>query len=606
MEKLPQSQNGKFAAAVKAEAYAILKSSNETDAPPDDISQFEIRKDGVYFVGGDTKSVLKICGPLRVLAETQTKDGENYGRLLEWTDSKSRVHRWAMPIEMVHSDSNEHIKYLVSRGLELWTGKKTRDKLSLYLATSKPADTVISTNKVGWHQHVFVLPEEMIGKPEKNEKVIFQSVNSSDHRFRTQGKLQDWQTNVARLCAGNSRLVFALSTAFASCLLTPLIENGGGFHFRGPSSLGKSTALLVAGSVWGGEGSAGFTYQWRTTANGLEAIAELHNDSLLCLDELKQCDPKTAGELAYMLANGQGKGRMTKGISVRRSLTWNLLFLSSGELSLPDFIRQGGGRSYGGQEVRMCDIPADAEKGLGLFENLHEFPTAELFAKHLQESAQNYYGTVIRAFLEPISENLGFLKNKWVEFRSAFMEDVVPENATGEVQRVAARFAMVAFGGQLAHELCGWKEDEAWRASKTIFMAWLNSRGTSGQTDAETAIRQVRAFIEAHEGSRFQVETDTVSKVTNRVGYKRRNPVTDETEYLILPENFSNEICKNFDARFVANELARRGYLELPSNEKEVLKSRQLSMKEMKKSVRIDNQPRSVFLLNSKIFESAD
>jgi uncharacterized protein (DUF927 family) len=595
MKTISPSQNGVTAARVKAEAAAL----------PDEISQFEEREDGVYFVG-DKNSVFKICGPLRVLAETQTKDGENYGRLLEWNDSKNRVHRWAMPIELVHSDSNEHIKYLVSRGLELLTGKKTREKLSLYLATTKPAATAISTNKVGWHQHVFVLPEDTIGKLDKNESIIFQSVNSVDHRFRIRGTLQEWQSNVARLCAGNSRLVFAVSTAFAACLLTPLVENGGGFHFRGPSSFGKSTALFAAGSVWGGEGPAGFTYQWRTTANGLEAIAELHNDSLLCLDELKQCDPKTAGELAYMLANGQGKGRMTKGISVRRSLAWNLLFLSSGELSLPDFIRQGGARSYGGQEVRMCDIPADAEKGFGLFENLHEFPTAELLAKRLHENSQNYYGTVIRSFLQFVSANLSSLKNQWVKFRSDFMKDIVPNNSTGEVHRVAARFALVAFGGYLAHEFCGWDKDEAKIASKLVFNAWIDSRGTNGQADAENAVRQVRAFLEAHGNSRFQDledETNKATKIYNQVGYIRKNPVTDETEYLISPTMFSQEICKDFDAKFVANQLAKRGFLELADGKTETLKIRQLTMTEMKKAARIENKPRDMFIVNSKIFE---
>ncbi|WP_457589305.1 DUF927 domain-containing protein, partial [Legionella pneumophila] len=46
---------------------------------------------------------------------------------------------------------------------------------------------------------------------------------------------------------------------------------------------------------------------WRSTTNGLEGLAALHNDGLLILDELSQMDPREAGEAAYLLANGQGK-----------------------------------------------------------------------------------------------------------------------------------------------------------------------------------------------------------------------------------------------------------------------------------------------------------
>ena len=51
---------------------------------------------------------------------------------------------------------------------------------------------------------------------------------------------------VARPCCcdgkGNSRMVFALSVAFAGPLIEPAGEDSGGFHLRGVSSTGKSTA----------------------------------------------------------------------------------------------------------------------------------------------------------------------------------------------------------------------------------------------------------------------------------------------------------------------------------------------------------------------------
>lgn len=180
-----------------------------------------------------------------------------------------------------------------------------------------------------------------------------------------------WQNGVARYASGNSRLVLALSAAFAAPLLYPTSSESGGFHFRGGSSTGKTTALVVGGSVWGGGGVRGFIRTWRATSNGLEGVAAMHCDSLLCLDEMGQVDGREAGQIAYMLANGVGKTRAGRSGEARPAAEWRLIFLSSGELSLGDKIAEDGRgkRVAAGQQVRIIDIAADAGVGIGLFEN---------------------------------------------------------------------------------------------------------------------------------------------------------------------------------------------------------------------------------------------
>jgi putative DNA primase/helicase len=141
-------------------------------------------------------------------------------------------------------------------------------------------------------------------------------------------------------------------------------SESGGIHFFGATSTGKTSALVVGGSVCGGGGKAGFAQTWRTTINGLEATAEAHNDGTLFLDELAQVDPRDAAETAYLLANGQGKARMTRSIAERRKLMWSLLFVSSGELTLAEHASSAGKQVKGGVEVRLINIDADAGKGL--------------------------------------------------------------------------------------------------------------------------------------------------------------------------------------------------------------------------------------------------
>ena len=145
---------------------------------------------------------------------------------------------------------------------------------------------------------------------------------------------------------------------------------GGGFSFEGGSSSGKTTALQVAASVWGGPVHV---KSWRLTDNALESVATLHNDGLLILDEVGQVNARVLSEAAYMLANGSGKSRSGRDGSLRRSHVWRLIFLSSGELGLADKLAESGMKSKAGQEVRFVGLPVDKT----MLTALHGLPSAE-------------------------------------------------------------------------------------------------------------------------------------------------------------------------------------------------------------------------------------
>ena len=160
----------------------------------------------------------------------------------------------------------------------------------------------------------------------------------------------------------------------------------------------------MAGSVWGGGARKGYVKNWRATSNGLEATATSHNDALLCLDELAQVSAKEAGEVAYMLANGLGRARASRDTTLRKTAKWRLLFLSSGEISLADKIAEDvrGRRATAGRHIQVIDVPADTLVH-GLFEDLHGFPDAGSFARHLLMASQEFYGVAARAFIGRIA-----------------------------------------------------------------------------------------------------------------------------------------------------------------------------------------------------------
>jgi putative DNA primase/helicase len=319
------------------------------------------------------------------------------------------------------------------------------------------------------------------------------------------------------------------------------IESGG-FHFRGASSIGKSTALLAAGSVWGGGGRNGFLTSWRATSNGLEGVAVTHNDALVCLDELSLVAARDASESAYMLANGSGKSRAARNGSLRKPAEWALLFLSS-------------------------DIPADTGEH-GLFENLHGFPSSQAFADHLRIMARENYGAAARAFIEAVASDLDKVAAAIKQGAKSFIKDHCPEGADFQVQRVANRFGFVAAVGELAiaSGVLPWPGGEAAKAAKICFEAWLAARGGAESAEIRNGICAIRDFVSAHGTSRFSAAWEPAptnfhgdviqEKIINLAGYRKN--VGNAWDYYFTPGAW-REALTGLDPRAIAKALAEKG-----------------------------------------------
>ena len=493
---------------------------------------------------------------------TRDERNSNWGRLLKFSDPDGNEHTWAMPQSLLAGTNSEYESFLRDQGVQVFN----RKLLSTYLA-GKSDKRVLVVARTGWHKAAFVFPDGCVGSND-GDQVFHQSDAGANHLMTTAGTLEDWQQNVSRLCSGNSRLLLAVSAGFASTLLAKVGVEGGGFHFRGDTSKGKTTLLLIAGSVWGGGSDNGFIRRWRATINGLESVAASHNDALLCLDELAEVDPREAGETAYMLANGQGKIRQTKNITLRKQLEWRTLFLSSGEISLADHLSQAGKKTRGGMEVRLLDLPCDPGAGFGVFENLHHFDSPKEMADHLRHAARQYYGVAIRQFIETLTKQPETeIKQAWDTVRRSFHKDHCPKDSSEEVGRACDRFALVGFAGEAATEagITGWNEGEAINTAATMFRAWLDGRGVGSTTEA-AAIQQVDLFLEQHGDSRFRRlggagRSEDQRTIQNQAGY-RESFTNDEGEettiYYITPEFFRSEVCKGFNVVSVAKWLLSR------------------------------------------------
>ncbi len=523
--------------------------------------RFVFSEEGVFFIGSDKngreKAPVWLCSPLSVIAKTRNTKSSEWGRLLAWQDDDQVRHQWAMPLALLQSNGADVRSELARLGLAISPIKAAQDLLLAYLQVWPVKAQARCVDRLGWHGAVYVMPNESIGQTD--EIVVFQQAQAIEPAFAVAGSAEQWRDAVAALAVGNSRLVFALSVAFAGMLAEIVGEDSGGFHLRGSSSSGKSTALKVAASVWGHPHT--YPRLWRATANGLEGLAALHNDGLLILDELSQLDPKEAGEAAYLLANGQGKTRASRIGAARQAARWSLLFLSAGEESLSALMGRVGKKANVGQEIRLADIEADAGAGMGSFEELHHQPTPAAFALALQEAATRYHGAVGIEWLRYIVNDRPKLADYLVESMRQFVEETAPKEAAGQVLRVVRRFALVAAAGELAthYGLTGWPEGEAITAAQKCFAAWLEAFGGTANREERGMLSQVRAFFESHGASRFEDMDAIGQRILNRAGfYRYKNGIR---EYMVLPEAFEREVCQGFDAKAVSRALKKAGWL---------------------------------------------
>jgi putative DNA primase/helicase len=558
---------------------------------------FTENEEGVFyhaFHEGEPLPALKLCSPLRVLAETRDVTASEWGYLLEFSDPDGNVKRWTMPSRMLSGDGNQYRAELLSMGLKIEPGVKVKNYLTNYVQTSKVLDRVRCVDRIGWHDNVYVLPDRTIG--ETAEKVLFQSAGGMASHFKQRGELADWQTNIGVYCRGNSRLLFAVSLGFASTLLHHAKIESFGFHMVGSSSIGKSTIMKVAASLFGG---TNYAQSWHATGNGLETIAQRYSDAMLLLDELGQAEANMVGKIIYMLGNQKGKLRSSQHATAKIVATWRTTFLSDGELSIEAKMAEAGNPIKAGQEVRMAHINADAGKGLGVFDTVHGFADGAALSRHLVTMAGQYYGTPIITFIEWLTTNAEDLSLALTQAIKATTDKLCPANASGQVKRVAEFCAIDAVAGEWATAagVTGWADGEATEAAKQIFNEWLSYRGGEGDIEQDRMLRLLPDFIAINGNARFEWEhrafDDHAPKVIKQAGYKRMisksgTPIKTNTDYqkeygdkmhpeevegsgtdyFIIPKVFTEEICKGYDARTVAAKLIEAGVLEPDKNGK--------------------------------------
>ena len=164
----------------------------------------------------------QISSFVQVLGLIRDVNSMGWGRVVSVKDADDKAHRLIIPASAFAGNGDEWRKMLLDAGVTGFAhNTQNRKQLSQYLQSYRTDKRVRSVDRVGWFGGAYVKADCTIGQPE--EEVIFRNDEAEYQPWLSAGTLQDWIDNVSLPCAGNSRLVFSLSVAFAA----PLLEMSG-------------------------------------------------------------------------------------------------------------------------------------------------------------------------------------------------------------------------------------------------------------------------------------------------------------------------------------------------------------------------------------------
>ncbi|NYS26395.1 DUF927 domain-containing protein [Rhodobacteraceae bacterium 2376] len=488
------------AASTSATDSVMLTAMSPTKPAVSMPDGFALFSDGIYEIpADDTADPVFVCSPLRVDAIFHDLNGKGSGKLISLRNGNGDWVEIPVFNASMLRRPTEVIAKLIDHGLELAWGKEAKDSLLVLLNAWKPAQRLRTVPQLGWvddSYRAFTLGSNVISA---SDVLALAPATGIATGLVTKGTAEDWKAKVGTLCRDNPLMILAVSLAFSGPLLAPLGLNGGGLHFRGVSSSGKTTLLHLAASVWG---DRRLITQWRATSSGLEAIAATLNDMLVPLDEIAEIPARDLHEAIYMLANGTGKARMTKDVVLADQARWRLALISSGEISVEEKLREARLGAMAGHEVRLIDVEADCRTH-GAFDNLNGAASAAEFADTVLNAVQDYHGAPGRVFVERLigATSGGFgrvhatvsdLARKWTS--------ELPSAPDGQITRVARRFSTIAVAGTLATNmgLTGWMEHAARDAARQAFLDWYDHRyGTKREAVADY-VTPLKDFLTAN------------------------------------------------------------------------------------------------------------
>jgi uncharacterized protein (DUF927 family) len=544
------------------------------------LTDYQMREDGLYYVGGTEEEC--ISSRFEILGRLSGIEGDRHAKLIRvWKDDGTY-----RDTRVLHSKLQEEPSKVCGALADIGVDIKPNKQLHVvtYIALTNSDRKIISLEEGGWTElpdgdTAFVLGSVVLTKDGRNDVVM---VCADAVPCKISGSFETWRDQVCKPAGEHHIFAACISMSFAAPLARPLGLIYPMAHGAGPSTKGKSTAALVAGSVYGcGDETSSdcFVRTWKGTVKSIVDLPLRYRDVFLVIDDTSARDPGIIpGDLVYQIASGRERSRLKQDGSARAVREYGGWMLTTGEDPMLKQMEAAGREVKGGATVRLFDFDAAPNGSLGSFDHAGDHGTRAL-AKHFRDAIREHYGHAGKDFVTRILETgLPEIEALAREAMESFLACVVPEGSDGQVARAINSLALAAVAGEFATlwGLTGWSRGTAYKACERLAKDWLQQRGGSMAAEEIQLIRRLNELVERVGRSSF-VELKK-SAVPNGVSYTipettsgfSQRPhdmlgyhVPDDREYWITPERFSKEIAKGVGAQKAAVQLYRAGMLTI-------------------------------------------
>ncbi|GIM33712.1 DUF927 domain-containing protein [Paraclostridium bifermentans] len=266
--------------------------------------------------------------------------------------------------------------------------------------------------------------------------------------LKPKGNLEDYLKDIREHVAPYTNISLAFVLGVSSAVVAKLNQycedvNTVLSHFVTESSKGKSTATMLAISIWGNPklGAGGLYNTWNSTENALATSLAGNYGVAYALDELSMSKIEDTTSLIYNLVGGKDKARLTKDIELRKSGTWVTTIISNGEASLLNRAKNNTGL-----DVRVLEL-----EGIVWTEDA-------IHSDNVKALANKNYGVFGYSFAEKlIKYSIDKLKLLFEDEKRTFIEEVKEKGIVDNmVARTATKYAILTLTTRLIN--AGYKE----------------------------------------------------------------------------------------------------------------------------------------------------
>ncbi len=404
--------------------------------------------------------------PSQVVAVAEDEATREFIVVIDFRDIDGQIRRLEQPKSSLRKiDCLKEA--LDNAGAQLPTNDHdARDAIKALSISANKAERWKYAPAVGWYDghRAFVLPDRIIGRPRGNARLLPPRRHNNHQRFELtkKGKHKDWVRSIAEPARYSSSMVLGICMALAAPLLDFLDFHSSGILLSEPSKAGKSTALVVAGSVIGFAGEEHLP-NFRTTDAWFGELPAAFNDMVMPINELGLLKGSTRERyerlrhLAYGFAEGRGT-TYSKFVphDGNRSAEWRSLGFGSGEETIDQIAFAAGETRSMGESIRWIDLPVTSLGAPDIFDRCPKTVSANGRIKwarqqcqRLRQAAADDHGVAFEHYITQVIKNRRKISAQAQPLIEEFVQAVVDPVDEPAVQHLAGCFGLIRAGGVL-------------------------------------------------------------------------------------------------------------------------------------------------------------